>query len=153
METLIRLIADGLVAAIFVTAMVTFIVKIPRKKWWYWAWRITVVGVLTYALAKGIAALYQPELLRPFEKLGVNPGAAYLNNPGFPSDHALFATFLTASVWVSTHDKRLTLIMVVMTIVMSIGRVLALVHTPLDVVGGMIIGASSLLWYRLLRKK
>lgn len=153
MDTLIRIIADGLVVAIFVIAIATLIVRIPRDKWVYWAWRVIVAGLLTYALAKGIAAVYQPELLRPFEKLGVDPGAAYLPNPGFPSDHALFATFLTVTVWVTTQSKRLTIVLAVLTILMSIGRVVALVHTPLDVIGGMVIGLSSIVWYRLLVKK
>lgn len=153
MELATSLIADGLVIVIFLIAMITFATQIPRSKWWYWGWRIVVVGLLTYALAQGIAAVYQPVDLRPFELQGVEPGASYLNNPGFPSDHALFATFLTVSVWVTTRKRGLTMALAVMTIIMSIGRVLALVHTPLDVIGGVAIGATALLWYRLLTKK
>jgi membrane-associated phospholipid phosphatase len=41
----------------------------------------------------------------------------------------------------------LTIILVVLTILMCIGRVLALVHTPLDVIGGVAIAAFGALWY------
>ena len=70
-----------------------------------------------------------------------------MNNPGFPSDHALFATFLTLAVWFSTKDRKFSLIMLTLTIVMCIGRVLALVHTPLDVIGGMILALVGTVWY------
>lgn len=150
MDTVIKVIADGFVIAVFVLAMYGFLVKIPRKRWLYWAPRIAIVGIVTYTLAKIAAYLYQPETLRPFEKLGVDPGAAYLNNPGFPSDHALFAMFLVLAVWVSTRSRWLTLTMLGLTLAMCVGRVLALVHTPLDVIGGLAIACIGALGYRLL---
>lgn len=150
MDTLIRIIADGLVVAVFLLAMYGFVCKIPRTKWLYWAPRIAVVGVCTYMAAKVAAYFYQPETLRPFEKLGVDPGAAYLNNPGFPSDHALFAMFLVCAVWVSTRSKWLTFTMLAMTLLMCVGRVLALVHTPVDVIGGLLIACCCATLYRLL---
>ena len=150
MDEFIRFIADGLMIIIFCVAIYGFAFKIPRKKWLYWAPRIALVGAVTYGLAKLAAWLYQPEMLRPFEKMGVEPGAAYLNNPGFPSDHALFAMFLVISVWVSTRNRTLAILLLILTIVMGLGRVLALVHTPLDVIGGFAIACVGGLLYRLL---
>ena len=153
METLIlRLIADGAVVLVFLLAVIGFAFFIPRKQWGYWSWRIVGAGLTAYAAAKLAGWLYQPELLRPFEKLGVEPGAAFLPNPGFPSDHALFAMFLTLAVWYSTRNKWLAGTMFGLTVIMSIGRVLALVHTPLDVIGGMLIATVSIVWYRRTHK-
>ena len=112
-----------------------------------------MAGVTSYLAAKIIAFFYQPETLRPFEKLGVDPGAAYLPNPGFPSDHALFAMFLTLAVWFSTRNKWIAGAMLVMTLAMGVARVLALVHTPLDVIGGFAIATIGVIWYRHTSKK
>ncbi len=146
-EFLIRVLADGLVIAIFVISMLAFAFKIPRKLWLSWSIRIVLAGLTAYVFAK-IAGHFMPESQRPFQELGVAAGAAYLPNPGFPSDHMLFATFLTISVWFSTRSKALFYALAVMTLVMGVARVLALVHTPLDIIGGLLIGCTSILWYR-----
>ena len=147
MEWLIRFAADGLVVIITLLALYAFATKIPRSQWRFWAPRIVLAGVTAYLVAKLAGAVFQPETLRPFEKLGVPAGAAYLPNPGFPSDHALFATFLTLAVWYSTKNKPLTLTLAVLTIIMGVARVLALVHTPLDIIGGIIIAFAGVGWY------
>lgn len=153
MEYAVRLIADGTIILITILALYAFIFMVPRVRWWFWALRIVAAGLTTYAAAKLAGFLYQPETMRPFEKLGVEPGAAYLNNPGFPSDHALFAMFLTLAVWYSTRSKWLASVMLTLTVAMGVGRVLALVHTPTDVVGGFVIALIGVLWYRRTTKK
>ena len=153
MEYAVRLIADGTIILITILALYAFIFMVPRVRWWFWALRIVAAGLTTYAAAKLAGFLYQPETMRPFEKLGVEPGAAYLNNPGFPSDHALFAMFLTLAVWYSTRSKWLALVMLTLTVAMGVGRVFALVHTPTDVVGGFVIALIGVLWYRRTTKK
>jgi len=79
--------------------------------------------------------------------LGVSAGASYLNNPGFPSDHALFAAFLTLAVWFETRRKKIALTLLVLTLLVCVGRVLALVHTPLDILGGLIVACLGAVWY------
>jgi membrane-associated phospholipid phosphatase len=37
--------------------------------------------------------------------------------------------------------------MILLTVAVAIGRVLALVHTPIDVIGGMAIACIGALWY------
>ena len=108
-----------------------------------------MAGISSYMLAKFTGALWQPEVRRPFEELGVSAGAAYLNNPGFPSDHTLFAGFLTLAVWYATKNVRLTILMAVLALLVAVGRVVALVHTPLDVVGGFVFALLGASWYLL----
>lgn len=144
---LIRIMADWLMFGIGGLALYAFAFRVPRQQRWYWAWRIVAAGVTCYLVAKLIGHFYQPAELRPFEILGVDPGAAYLPNPGFPSDHALFAMFLTLAVWFSTRSRWLTGIMLAMTFIVCLGRVLALVHTPLDVAGGILIAFTGIFWY------
>lgn len=121
--------------------------KVPAKYRFEVYSRILLAGLTSYLIAKLLGSVYQPNLERPFESLGVEPGASYLNNPGFPSDHVLFASFLTLAVWFETSQKKLAVCLAVLTLVLGVGRILALVHTPLDVAGGMIIAAVGALWY------
>jgi membrane-associated phospholipid phosphatase len=107
-------------------------------------------------IAKFAAIIYQPTDLRPFELLGLKPGAAYLNNPGFPSDHALFITVLAVAVWSETKNKLVSILLFIGVGLVCIGRVLALVHSPVDVIFGILIGLIGGLWYldeRIIRKK
>lgn len=153
MEHIIRLVADGSVVLVALLSLYAFVFLVPRKKWKFWAPRIVAAGLTSYVAAKIAALLYQPETMRPFEKLGVEPGAAYLNNPGFPSDHALFAMFLVLAVWYSTKNKWLSIVLLALTVLMGVGRVLALVHTPVDIIGGFALAFVGIVWYGRTAKK
>jgi len=106
-----------------------------------------VAGLTAYLFAKLIGSFFQPEHLRPFELAGKAAGASYLNNPGFPSDHLLFATAITLAVWFETKQKYLTWVLMSLLVVVAVGRVAAGVHTPLDVIGGAVIASLGALWY------
>lgn len=147
MPTLTRLIADGAVVPIVLLAAFALLVYAPKGKRLESYSRILVAGLTTYLLAKLLGAAYQPAEMRPFELLGVDAGALYLNNPGFPSDHALFTAFLSLTVWFETGKKKLSLVLASLTLLVCIGRVLALVHTPLDVIGGVMVACVGSLWY------
>ena len=120
---------------------------IPKKQKYQAYCRILLAGLTAFLLAKLVATVYQPAAERPYELLGVTPGASYLDNPGFPSDHALFVTAIALAVWFETRRKWLSLTLAIFVVVICIGRVLALVHTPLDVVAGVVIACIGGLWY------
>jgi membrane-associated phospholipid phosphatase len=146
-QTLIKLFADGAILPIILIAGFALLFLIPKGHRFEAYARILMAGLTAYLLAKLLSSVYQPSGERPFQILGVAPGASYLNNPGFPSDHALFTAFLTFAVWFETRRKSLTIILAILTLAVCIGRVLALVHTPLDVIGGVIVAAVGALWY------
>jgi membrane-associated phospholipid phosphatase len=146
-QTIIKLLADGAVIPIIVIAGYALLFRVPKGHRYEAYARILMAGLTSYLLAKLLGSIYQPSGERPFEILGVAPGASYLNNPGFPSDHALFTAFLTLAVWFETRQKILSVILVVLTLLVCIGRVLALVHTPLDVIGGLLVASMGALWY------
>lgn len=147
MDIVIRFIADWLLIIIAIISSLALLTMTPKNDRYMRYVRIGMAGVTVYVSAKITAFFFQPEAMRPFEKLGIDPGAAFLNNPGFPSDHALFAVFLTVAVYFATRNKLLLLCLSVATIIMCIGRVLALVHTPLDVIGGAFIALVGSIWY------
>lgn len=150
---IIHLLADAAVIPVVLIGAWALIFKIPKGHRFEAYARILMAGLTAYMLAKFVATIYQPETLRPFEALGVNPGALYLNNPGFPSDHALFVTAITAAVWFETRMKKTSLLLAGLVVLICVGRVLALVHTPLDVVGGIVIALIGALWYSNVPRK
>lgn len=147
MQFVIKLLADGLMLPILLLAGYALLTKVPQRDRYDRYARILMAGITSYLFAKYIGAVWQPETLRPFELIGQTAGAAYLNNPGFPSDHTLLASFLTFAVWYGTRIKWLTILLGALTVTVAIGRVLALVHTPIDVIGGIGIGTLGAIWY------
>ena len=146
-DFLVHLIADYLVIAIVLIGAWAILFKVPKGQRFKAYSRILMAGLTAYLLAKFLATIYQPSDLRPFELLGVNPGASYLDNPGFPSDHALFVTAIAAAVWFETRMKKLSIVLAVLVVLVCVGRVVALVHTPFDVLAGVGIALIGALWY------
>jgi membrane-associated phospholipid phosphatase len=146
-ELIIRIIADGAVVPIVLIGAYMLVFKVPKEQRLQAYARVLMAGLTAYLLAKLISVVYQPSGERPFELLGTVAGASFLNNPGFPSDHALFITAITCAVWFETKRKAITIILVGLTITVCIGRVLALVHTPADVIGGVLIALIGAVWY------
>lgn len=151
-DTIIRLVADGAVIPIILIGAYMLVFKIPRGHRFEAYCRILMAGLTAYLIAKIVGSIYQPSLERPFELLGVQAGAAFLNNPGFPSDHALFVTAITCAVWFETRRKVVSLILAGLVLTVCVGRVLALVHTPTDVIFGVLIGLIGALWYLDVRR-
>lgn len=149
MQALIRLLADGTLIAI-VAISAPFIIWSLRKRWWRGVPVVIMAGLTSLLAGKVMSLLYQPAVARPFLELGVTPGAAYIDNPGFPSDHALLATASVVAVYALTRRRWLGGLLMLMVIAMCVGRVFALVHTPLDVIAGVAAGLAGAVWYKKL---
>lgn len=146
-DLLIRLIADIAVVPVVLLGAYALLFKVPKGQRFAAYSRVLMAGLTAYMLAKFIGTIYQPSELRPFELLGVEPGAAFLDNPGFPSDHALFVAAITLAVWFETKQKATSIILASLVLLICVGRVIALVHTPLDMVAGVAIAMVGGLWY------
>lgn len=147
-EVFIKIVADGAVIPVVLLGVWALLFRLPKRANRLEAYsRILMAGLTAYLVAKLIGAVYQPQLMRPFEMLGQTAGASYLNNPGFPSDHVLFCMAIALAVLFETHKKWIGYILIFLTLVVGIGRIAALVHTPLDVIGGLIIACSGAAWY------
>jgi membrane-associated phospholipid phosphatase len=134
-DILLKIMADYLVIPIVLVGGVVLLCVPKAQRMQLWA-RAVVTGLTALLCAKTMSLLYQGE--RPFEALGVAPGAAFLPNPGFPSDHALLVFSVTYIVWATTKNGWLSAGLLLASIAVAAGRVMALVHTPLDVIGGMV---------------
>lgn len=146
-QFIVKLFADGAIIPIVLIAGYALLFLVPKGHRFEAYARILMAGLTAYLFAKLLALVYQPTGERPFQVLGVEPGASYLDNPGFPSDHALFTAFLTLAVWFETRKKGIAITLAVLTLLVCMGRVLALVHTPLDVIGGLAVASMGALWY------
>lgn len=146
LDLVIRLVADGLVAVIVAAGAFAYFVYVKRDRWQAYL-RAFMAGLSALTAAKLLSLLYQTAE-RPFVTLGVAPKAAYLDNPGFPSDHALFVMVIALVIGFATKNWRFALILIILGVAVGVGRVVALVHTPADVIGGF---AAALLgvtpWY------
>lgn len=153
MQVVIKILADWMLLPIGIISLFMLLFRVNQARRYDIYTHIFMAGITSYLLAKIAAQIWQPSGLRPFEILGTEAGASYLNNPGFPSDHALFAAFLTLAVWYATRNNWVTGVLIMLTIGLCIGRILALVHTPLDIIGGLTIAILGGVWYVAYAKK
>lgn len=145
-DALISFLADGLMILVVIAATILLLAKVKGPRFSAYC-RILMAGLTAYVAAKLIGSIFQPEATRPFEQLGVEAGASFLNNPGFPSDHMLLAVALVYAVWFETKQAGWALILGASAFLIGLGRVLALVHTPLDVLGAVVIASLGIPWY------
>jgi membrane-associated phospholipid phosphatase len=147
MDILVRILADGLMLPIVLIGAYVLIAKIPNNQKIELYGRMVMAGLTALLLAKLLAAIWQPDAARPFVEMGVQAKAAYLDNKGFPSDHVLFSSVIAFAVWFEARQKKTSIILFVLVALVALGRILALVHTPLDCLGGFIFAAFGTLWY------
>jgi undecaprenyl-diphosphatase len=103
--------------------------------------RLVVGGVLALALANLAAHLYYDP--RPFVTEHIKPLFAHAPDNGFPSDHALFTSFLGFSVLM--YSRKMGAVLLGIAVAVGAARVAAHVHTPLDIAGSFMISALSAL--------
>lgn len=144
---MLKIIADGLVVPIALIGVYTLLRYVPKGQRYQTYTRVLMAGLTAYVTAKIVSLVYQPASERPFEILGVDAGASFLDNPGFPSDHALFTMAITLAVLCGAKQPIWALVAFVLTLLVGIGRALALVHSPLDVIGGIVIACVGIVWY------
>lgn len=93
---------------------------------------LVIVGILDKVSAK---LYYDP---RPFVTHHIKPLIAHAADNGFPSEHTLFC-FTFASV-IFFFRRRLGWLALGLSLIVGVCRVAAHVHSPVDIVGGIIIG-------------
>lgn len=148
MSELIRFLADGSLVIIIFIGSVILLRSVPVASWLDKYPLVIMAGLSSLLVGKLVSLIYQPSGARPFLESSVSAGAAYIDNPGFPSDHALLATVVVLAVYFMTNHPRLAFMLAFLTIIMCVARVLALVHTPLDVLGGVLLGVTGAIWYK-----
>lgn len=93
-------------------------------------------GGVAFVLSRIAGHLYYDP--RPFVTEHVKPLIPHGPDNGFPSDHALLTGMLTAITYF--YSKKIASLMLVLTLAVGIARILAKVHSPLDIAGGWVFG-------------
>jgi membrane-associated phospholipid phosphatase len=144
---IVRFLADGLMFAIVIIATLALLFDVAKEHRYAAYCRVLLAGLTSLLIAKLISTIFQPADARPFELLGVDPGASFMSNHGFPSDHVLLGAVVTFAVFAEVRHKNIAVLLALLTILMAGGRVLAYVHTVLDVMGGILFASVGALWY------
>ncbi len=128
---------------IFFSILVTglFWLRLSMKEKLDLGLRLIIGGLLAEVLAVIAGHLYYDT--RPFVTEHVTPLIAHAADNGFPSDHALLASFLGFTVL--RFSKRTGTALLVIAVLIGWARVAAHIHHPLDIVGSFVIAAVSTL--------
>jgi undecaprenyl-diphosphatase len=102
-------------------------------------WRVVVGGVLAEGLAQIAGHLFYDT--RPFVTEHIAPLIAHAPDNGFPSDHALLASFLGFVVLL--YSRRVGLLLLLLALLVGWARVAAHIHHPIDIIGSFVLAALS----------
>ena len=98
------------------------------------------------------------ETARPFVVNGADPLTLTVpNGYAFPSAHTAIAFAIAITIWL--HDRTVGYVFLALAVLVGVGRIIANVHYPVDVIGGAVIGIIVALLIenihpeRLLKKK
>ena len=112
---------------------------------WYLAPRNSKMRFILATVLAGIIALILSRIAgklyfdpRPFVREHVTPLISHAPDNGFPSDHALLTMTLTAVTYF--FSKKIAYGMLAATILVGVARVLAKVHSPIDIAGAWVLG-------------
>lgn len=78
---------------------------------------------------------------RPFVTQGIKPLIQHSADNGFPSEHTLFC--FTIATIIFFYRRNLGIVALIISTVVGISRAAAHVHSPIDIIGGMFIGAVA----------
>jgi len=135
MHELIILSAKYLFLFVIAGIGVTWLL-VPKDQKLKAALSIIAAGVIAVVLSRIASKLYYDP--RPFVTEHVKPLIAHANDNGFPSDHALLTMTLTAIAYF--YNKKIALAMLLLTVIVGVARILAKIHSPLDIGAGWLFG-------------
>lgn len=143
---MVKFLADWLLLVMVPITCLVVLLGIDRKdrreKFTY-----ILLAALTALFIAKIMSLLPINQVRPFLEEGVEPVVSYMPNPGFPSDHTLLAFVMAYAAIFMSRFKKVSWLLLVVAALISVGRILGLVHTPFDVFGGVAAASFGAIWY------
>lgn len=146
MNILIVFFAKYLIYGVLLCAAVLLFLEFYRTRNWR-ALGFVVLAVLTTILFNQLFHLIPVEAYRPYQLQGVSPLVTPSVDSPFPSDHVTLVFMVTFAVVMMTRFKKIGLVLLAAAFGVLAGRLLALVHSPLDVIGGVICAGLGAVWY------
>lgn len=110
--------------------------RADRKHKYHMTIALILAGATAAILDKVSGRLYYDP--RPFVTHHVTPLVSHAADNGFPSEHTMFCFTVAAVLYF--YRPKLSYLAFGVAIAVGIGRVAAHVHSPIDIIGGIIIG-------------
>lgn len=157
-RSLVRICSNDLVYAVILLSILWFLVVIIKGHSINSGWKdlllnLLVKGVVIFALPAGIAVLISETISaiyvrqRPFVAVtGVKLLVPHGADGGMPSHHVVFMTTLIVSVYM--YQKKLAILLALLTVITGIARVAAGIHYPSDVLVAAVLGVGIVYLYR-----
>jgi undecaprenyl-diphosphatase len=147
MHTLIKIVGEDFVyISVAIVGVYWLRAKMSVKK--SLGWQLVAGGVLALVLSVVAAHFYYDT--RPFVTHHLTPIIPHAADNGFPSDHALFTSFLAFTM--ALYSRRTAIVLLVIALLASWARVAAHIHNPIDIVGSFAIAAISVVVVRVVTK-
>lgn len=104
---------------------------------------VLVIGMISSVLALIVDKVLNQVIVspRPFVAENIAPLFPHVASNGFPSEHALFAMVIACTIFL--YNKKIGALLFTFTLGIGVARVLANVHHPIDILGGITIGLIS----------
>ena len=134
---------------VMVFILVGFWLLSNRKIRWQFAAVVILSGIIALSLSWLASKFYYHP--RPFVVENIKPLVAQEADNSFPSNHMLLATNLALTIYF--YNRRIGIVMLVLALLVGLGRIGAHVHSPIDIIGSLILAAiGAWLGYWLARK-
>ena len=142
MDLLIKFLATYLLIIIILLAV--FIMRRKLKPAFLLALSSYGLATIVNSIIRGIFYIDRPYITLHKIPLVLFPP----RDSSFPSGHAI-SVFLLATV-IFSYNKKWGIFFYILAILVGVGRVLALVHYPFDIIAGAVIGIASVVIIRRL---
>jgi undecaprenyl-diphosphatase len=123
-----------------------FWLRVDMSRKFKLAWQLILGGAVAELLAVVAGHVYYDT--RPFVIEHIKPLISHAADNGFPSDHALLASFLGFTMLF--YSRRLGLLLLLIALLIGAARVAAHIHHPIDIVGSFVIAAIAVIVVRVL---
>lgn len=114
------------------------IIPLWRKHYTKAALKTVISVILAFSIGELIKHFFYAP--RPFTVYGINPLFPQEPDGSFPSGHTAALSALSFSIFLI--DKKLGIVLFFGTLIVGLARIISLIHFPVDILGGLIIGVS-----------
>jgi len=135
------LIIFGAKYLIFIIVLLTLVAgwQLKGKKRWQFVAALVAASILAVVFSKSAGKIYYHP--RPFVVQNIKPLIAHGADNGFPSEHTILAAILSTIIYF--YKRKWATTAFVLTLLVGVGRVLAHVHSPIDILGGLVLGGLA----------
>jgi undecaprenyl-diphosphatase len=138
MDSIIIFCAKYLFVAVTLIFIYAWLVA-PRRYKWETAWAAIFAGFLALIFKEAASKFYYDP--RPFVSHHLHPLIAHAPDNGFPSEHTIFCITLASVLFF--YRPKLGVLAFLIGLVVGAARIAAHIHSPIDIIGGVLMGMAA----------